>query len=153
MRRAAKISGFSLVQALIGMAVIVIAGMASVEALILTNQRAASMRTANNARAIVQRNIDVALGVPFTTTNVPAVLATTVSGGVQYDEDGDGDPTVKVVVTRNGTGSVVTGQLYRTVVAEGNPASADIRRVTFRLNYTYRSRPYSVSMTTLRTND
>ena len=153
MRRAAGTSGFSLVQAVVAMAVIVIAGMASVEALILTNQRAAAMRTTNNARAIVQRNIDIALGVPFTTTTVPAVLVTTSSGGALYDEDGDGDTTVKIVVTRNGTGSVVNGQLFRTVIAEANAASADIRRVTFRLDYNYRRRDYSVSMTTLRTND
>lgn len=133
------------------MTIVVIAGAASVEALVLTNHRAAAMRTVNNARAIVQRNIDTALGVPFSADDpVPAILAI---GTGPYDDDGDGVLPVPVVVARNGTSSVVSGTLTRTVTAEANPAGADIRRVTFQLSYTYRSKPYSVSMTTLRSTD
>jgi len=39
------------------------------------------------------------------------------------------------------------------VLAEANADSADIRRVTFRLAYTYRRHTYSYDMTTLRTVD
>jgi hypothetical protein len=154
MRRNNATSGIAIVQALTAMALVVIAGMASVQALVLTNQKAATMRTVNNARAIVQRNIDTALGVPFSASaTVPPILATTVSTGVLHDEDGDGNTNVNVVVGRNGTDKVVEGTLTRIVTAEPNSAGADIRRITFRVNYTYRSRPYSFSMTTLRTTD
>lgn len=133
------------------MAIVMIAGLASVEALIMTNRKAAAMRTVTNARAIVQRNIDAALGVPFAAGDpAPAILAI---GSGQYDDDGDGSFVVPVVVTRNGTSVVVGGTLTRTVTAEANPTSSDIRRVTFQLTYTYRSRPYTVAMTTLRSTD
>jgi hypothetical protein len=150
-RRRHGVAGFSTVQALMAMAIVLIAGMASVQALILTNHRAAAMRTLNNARAIVQRNIDAALGVPFSASAaVPAILAI---GSGQYDDDGDGVLAVPVVVKRDGTSRVVSGTLTRTVTAEPNSASADIRRITFTVDYTYRSKPYSVSMTTLRSTD
>lgn len=135
------------------MAIVVVAGMASVQTLVLTNRKAASMRTLNNARAIVQRNIDTALGLPFTATQQPAVLALTPSGGSVYDEEGDGDNNVKVALQSNGTTGLVNGTLTRIVTAEANSAGADIRRVTFRLDYTVRSRASSFSMTTLRATD
>ena len=134
------------------MALVLIAGMASVQALVLTNQRAASMRTLNNARAIVQRNIDTALGVPFSAGSTPPAILAIGSG--QYDDDGDGSLAVPVVVKRDGTTKVVSGTLTRTVTAEANPAGTDIRRVTFTLSYNYhRVQPYTVSMTTLRSTD
>lgn len=133
------------------MAIVLIAGMASVEALVLTNRKAAAMRTINSALAIAQRNIDTALGVSFNAGNpVPAILAL---GSGPYDDDGDGDFTVPVVVARDGTSRVVSGTLTRTVTAEANTAGADIRRITFTVGWSYRSRPYSVAMTTLRTDD
>jgi hypothetical protein len=133
------------------MAIVLVAGMASVQALVLTNHRAAAMRTLNNARAIVQRNIDAALGVPFSSNSAaPAILAI---GSGQYDDDGDGVLPVPIVVQRNGTTSVVSGTLTRTVAAEANTAGADIRRITFTVNYTYRGKAYAVSMTTLRSTD
>lgn len=136
-------AGFSTVQALMAMTIVMIAGLASVEALILTNHKAAVMRTVNNARAVVQQNIDTALGVPFGANDpVPAILATGTSAS-----------TVPIVLARDGTTSVVNGTLTRTVSAEPNPSGANIRRVTFQAAYTYRSRPYSVSMTTLRSTD
>ncbi len=134
------------------MTIVMIAGLASVEALVLTNHRAATMRTMNNARAIVQRNIDTALGVPFSANAAPpAILAV---GSADYDDDGDGVLDVPVVVKRDGTTNIVSGRLLRTVTAESNPAGADIRRVTFQLTYYYRrTQPYIVSMTTLRSTD
>lgn len=133
------------------MTIVMIAGLASVEALVLTNHRAAAMRTLTNARAIVQRNIDTALGVPFSANDpAPAILEI---GSGPYDDDGDGVMSVPIVVTRNGTDRVVSGTLTRTVTAEPNVANANIRRITFSLSYTYRSKPYSVTMTTLRSTD
>jgi len=101
------------------------------------------MRTVNNARAVVQRNIDTALGVPFAAgATPPTILAI-----------GSDTSSVPIVVSRSGTDTVVSGMLTRTVAAETNPAAADIRRVTFQVAYTYRSRPYGVTMTTFRSTD
>lgn len=153
MQRSVSHGGFSIIQALMAMAIVVIAGMASVQTLVLTNRKAASMRTLNNARAIVQRNIDTALGVPFSATQQPAVLALTSTSGSIYDEDGDGDTNVKIALQSNGTTGLVNGTLTRIVTAEPNSVGADIRRITFRIDYTLRSRASSFSMTTLRATD
>lgn len=162
MRRTARPSAFALVQALIATGIIIVGGLASVQALILTNSKAASMRTLNNARAVVQRNIDTAMGVAFASTAVPTILAFTptpaptnsdMDTGVIYDETGGTASTVNIVTTRDGVGSVVSGRLYRTVRPEANGDSADIRRVTFRVYYNYRFRNYMVEMTTLRAPD
>jgi hypothetical protein len=137
------------------MSIVLVAGLSSVQALTVMNRKAATMRTTNNARAIVQRNIDTALGVPFAAGGtVPAILAI---GTGPYDDDGDGSATVPVVVARNGTSRVVNGRVLRTVTAEST--TPDIRRVTFTVGWPYRggsltaTLPYEMSMTTLRTTD
>ncbi len=48
---------------------------------------------------------------------------------------------------------VATGVMTRTVTAVANPDNADIRQVTFRLDYTYQKRPQTISMTTMRSID
>lgn len=153
MKRAAQPGAFALVQALIATGIIIIGGLASVQALVLTNSKAASMRTLNNARSVVQRNIDTAMGVAFNTSAQQPILDFTSSAGVPYDETGGNNSTVNIVTTRDGVGSVVSGTLTRTVTAEPNTDGADIRRVTFRVDYTYRLRTYSLAMTSLRAPD
>ncbi len=148
-----KPSGFTLVQVMVASAIIVIVGLASVQALVLMNRKAAVTRTLNNARAVVQRNIDTAMGVPFTSSVQPAILGITATTGAVYDDDGGGDNLVNVALLRSGTSAWLKGTLTRTVVAETNPEGADIRRVTFSIAYTYRGRNYTYAMTTLRTQD
>ena len=58
-----------------------------------------------------------------------------------------------IALTRSGTDATVRGTLTRIVLAEANADSADIRRVTFRLDYVFRRHTYSYEMTTLRTLD
>ena len=146
-------AGFSIVQVMVAMGVIVICGIAGVQALVHVNQKAAAMRMLTNARAVVQRNIDTALCVPFSSTIQPAILALTSAGGAVYDDDGGGDNLVNIALTRSGTDATVRGTLTRIVLAEANADSADIRRVTFRLDYVFRRHAYSYEMTTLRTLD
>ncbi|MDB6150366.1 MAG: hypothetical protein JWQ44_1814 [Chthoniobacter sp.] len=143
----------ALVQVIVAMAMILLCGVAGVRALVEMNRKAAAMRTLNNARAVVQRNIDTALGVPFSRTAAPAVLAITPAAGVIYDEDGNGDGLVDVVTPRSGVGAVVQGTLLRTVLAEPGSEGADVRRVSFQLTYTYRAKPYTYQMSTLRAQD
>jgi len=153
MRRRRGPAGIALVQVIVAMGMIVVCGAGALRALIEMNRNAAAMRALAQARAIVQRNIDSALGVPFDATNSPAVLAITASSGSVYDDDGGGDNLVNISVGRSGTGAVARGTLTRIVTAQSNPDNADIRRVTFRLNYTFGPRPYSFEMTTIRAKD
>ena len=48
----------------------------------------------------------------------------------------------------DGTTTNVPGYLLRTVIEEPNPEGAPIRKITFRLSYTYLSHSYSVQMVT-----
>ena len=149
----ARRAGFSIVQVMVAVGVLVICGVAGVQALALVNQKAAALRLMTNARAVVQRNIDTALCVPFSSTLQPAILAPTAAGGAVYDDDGGGDNLVNLAFTRAGTDAVVRGTLTRTVLAEPNADGSDIRRVTFRLDYAYRRHAYTYQMTTLRAVD
>lgn len=135
------------------MGVIAIAGAASTTALVQLNNKAAQMRTLNNARAIVQRNIDTALGVPFSATQQPAILAPTSTSGSVFDDDGGGDNLVTILTPKTNAGMTLKGTLTRIVTAQANADGADIRRVTFRIDYTIRGRAYSYGMTTLRGSD
>ena len=81
--RRAGLQGFTLIELMVATAVILIVGIAGVQALAMMNSKAAAMRILNNARAAVQRDIDTAMGVPYTTTSVPAILATTPATGMR----------------------------------------------------------------------
>ncbi len=153
MLRRSGAAGIALVQVIIAMGMIALCGAAGLRALIEMNRKAAAMRTLAQARAIVQRNIDSAVGVSFDATNAPTVLTITGTTGSTYDDDGGGDNQVNVSVGRSGIGAVVKGTLTRIVTAVANPDNADIRRVTFRLNYNFGSKPYSYEMVTIRARD
>jgi hypothetical protein len=105
-----------------------------------------------NAREIVQRNIETAVGVPFSTANVPSILAITSASGSTWDEGVAGNNPVTLYASRDGT-MKVTGTLLRIVTAEPNTLSADIRRVTFRLSYVIYGRNLSYELTTIRAKD
>jgi hypothetical protein len=149
----ARRAGIALIQVIMAMGIIALCGAAGLRALIEINRKAASMRTLNQARAIVQRNIDSALGVPFSRTMTPAILAITPATGTTYDDDGNGDNLEDIVVGRSGAGAVVRGTLTRIVTAHPNPDNVDIRRVTFQLTYTYRLKSYTFEMSTIRAAD
>ena len=148
-----KAGGFTVIQAVVAMGIVSVAGAAGMMALVQLNNKAASMRTLNNARAVVQRNIDTALGVPFSASLQPAILAITPAAGSVYDDDGGGDNLVTIITPKTAAGITLKGTLTRIVTAQANSDGADIRRVTFRINYTVKNRAYTFSMTTLRGSD
>ncbi len=84
--------------------------------------------------------------------NVPAILALTSSSGSVWDDDGGGDNRETIYTSRDGSAKI-TGTLLRIVQAESNAVSADIRRVTFHLDYTVFGRAQSFEMTTIRAMD
>jgi prepilin-type N-terminal cleavage/methylation domain-containing protein len=147
------VAGFTLVEMLIAAGILCMVAIASTQAMVVSNRWAAATRMRTNARAVVQRNIDQALAVPFSSTQVPTILAITSSTGAVYEDDGNGDNKVDVVVQDSSGSVLVQGMLTRIVTAVANSENADIRRVTFRVAYLFRGRPYTYEMETLRTRD
>jgi prepilin-type N-terminal cleavage/methylation domain-containing protein len=150
--RRVRLQGFTLIELMVATAVILIVGIAGVQALAMMNSKAAAMRILNNARAAVQRDIDTAMGVPYTTTSVPAILATTPGTGTVYVDSGTGNLET-VVLMSNGTTPLIQGTMTRTVVAQANSENQALLSITFSLTYTYRKHNYTYSMTTLRAPD
>ena len=144
--------GFTIAEVIISAIVIAVVYISATQTVMLANRRSAAARLRTNARVIVERNIDQALAAPFgTATSVPAILGTTSPAGVTYDDDGNGDNKVNLMVQDTGGPTLIDGTLTRIVTAVANPEGADIRRVTFHLDYMFRGRAYTYEMTTLRT--
>jgi hypothetical protein len=70
-----------------------------------------------------------------------------------YDDDGGGDNLVTIVIPKTSAGVTIRGTLTRIVTAEPNAEGADIRRITFRIDYALAGRPYTYQMTTLKGSD
>jgi type II secretory pathway pseudopilin PulG len=144
--------GMTLVEVAIGAALLALVSATALGTLTVLNKNAVSTRIMGNAREIVERNIEAAVGAPFTSTSVPTILAITSGSGAVWDDDGGSDNKETIYASRDGTVKIL-GTLTRTVLAESNSASADIRRVTFHLDYSLYGRAMSYEMTTLRALD
>lgn len=150
-------AGIALVEVVVALALLTLMVVSSTQALVLANRKAAGMRTLTAARAIVQRNVDTALTVAWTFNNEPPILALTPSAGSRWDDDAppasSADGIVQIAVMEDGVTATVPGTLTRTVTAVANPEGAQVRKVTFRIDYQYLSHPYSVQMITERAID
>ena len=142
---------FTITEVLVASLVLLISYIALTQSFTVMNRRAAVSRLTTNARVIVERNIAQALSVPFSASVQPAILAPTSASGTAYDDDGNGDGQVNLMVQDSSGAVQIKAVLTRIVTAVANPEGADLRRVTFRVAYTYRTRNYSYQMTTLRT--
>jgi prepilin-type N-terminal cleavage/methylation domain-containing protein len=145
--------GMTLVEIAIGVAVLGLVTSAAIASLMVLNKNAVSTRIMTNASEIVQRNIEAAIGAPFTSTSVPSILAITSSSGAVWDDDAGSDNQETIYMSRDGTGPTVKGTLTRTVTAETADANSPIRRVKFSLSYTLFGRPMTYEMITLRAVD
>ncbi|HJX25627.1 MAG TPA: prepilin-type N-terminal cleavage/methylation domain-containing protein, partial [Chthoniobacterales bacterium] len=67
--------GMTLIEIVIGIALLGLVAAAAIATLIILNKNAVSTRIMTTAREIVQCNIETAVGSPFTSSNVPAILA------------------------------------------------------------------------------
>jgi hypothetical protein len=150
-------AGIALIEVVVALALLTLLVVASTQAMVQANRQSAGMRTMTAARAIVQRNIDTALTVGWNFAVEPPILALTPATGTPYDDDAppasNTDNVVQIAVMEDGATTTVPGTLWRTVTAVPNPEGAQLRTVTFRLDYTYLSRPYSVQMVTERAID
>ena len=148
--RRRNVSAFTLMEVVVAATLLAIICVAATQAIAITNRRAASSRLMMTARTVVERNIARALNSPFTVSQVPPMLATTAASGVTFDDDGNGDNLVNLMVQDSGGPTIITATLTRIVTAVSNAENADIRQVTFRIDYTFRGRPYSYQMSTVR---
>lgn len=149
-------AGVSLVEVMVALGLLAMTIVASTQALLVSNRLAASNRLSTAARAIVQRNIDMALSVRFDSYTTPSILGITPESGVTYDDEQDGDGSVTILTQKNASGNLVPlvkGTLHRKVTAISNTQGADIRRVEFRLTYAFQNRNYAVEMATVRSID
>ena len=153
LKRLRNCKGIMLAETMVAAAVLALVIVGTSHALLIANRIAAASRVLTGARAVLQRNIDTALASTFTQSTVPAILAITPTGGQAYDDDGGFDNTIQIAVQDNGTAVVASGTLTRTVVAIANADNADIRKITFTLQYTYRGRSELLSMSTIRSRD
>lgn len=151
-QHACQQGGMTIVEIAIGVAILGLVAAGALASFFALNKNAVRTRIMTNAKEVVQRNLETAVGLPFTTSSTPAILATTASSGATWDDDGGGDNLVTIYTSRDGT-EKVTGTLKRIVLAEPNTASADVRRVTFHLDYSLFGVPASYEMTTIRALD
>jgi prepilin-type N-terminal cleavage/methylation domain-containing protein len=144
--------GVTIIELAVAAALLGLIAAAALGTLAILNKNAISARILTTITEILQRNIEAADGSPFTADNIPLVLAITPSGGSVWDDDGHGDNLVTIYTSRDGTAKM-TGTLRRIVQNESNAVNADIRRVTFHLDYSLYGRSLSSEMTTIRAMD
>ena len=142
----------TIVEIAIGVAILGIVAAGALASFIALNKNAVRTRIMTNAKEVVQRNIETAMGLPFTTASTPTILATTGTSGAVWDDDGGGDNLITIYTSRDGT-QKITGTLTRIVTAEPNSAGADVRRVTFHLDYSIFGVPANYEITTIRAID
>ncbi|MEO8044899.1 MAG: hypothetical protein ABI674_08325 [Spartobacteria bacterium] len=150
-------AGMALVEIVVALGLLTLIVVSSTQAMMQANRQSAIMRTMTAARGIVQRNIDTALTVDWNFNTEPTILTLTPALGTPFDDDAppasNADGVVQIAVMEDGTTTTVPGILWRIVASVPNAEGANIRKVTFRLDYNYLARPYSVQMVTERAID
>lgn len=143
---------FTIVEALIALAVLALFSGSAVYALMNFNDRASRNRNAEAARAILESRVDAMLAQ----ATLPAVTV----AGTDLDGDGVGDGTltassIPLIVQRNSSATaVVTGDLYMAVTEVGTsvglPAAGDLVSVQYLLRYTYRGQTFNSKLLTFK---
>jgi len=154
-----RTGGFSMLEVIASMVITVIVASAVIATLLNSQTFAARTRLMTNARLIVQRNVETALGIAFTSVSQPDMLKKTENAnGEIFRENGGQSDTMTVAITGDGD-TVVEGTLRRIVTElrdDEKPAdarTAAIRRVVFRIDYQYLGRDYSYELSTIRAQD
>lgn len=159
-----RTAGFALVEVIVAVMLLTLTIIVSTQAMLQSNREAGAMRTMAAARGIVQRNIDTALSVTWDSTMQPAPAVPTepeilgLTAGANYDDDGPlgNSAPNNVAIASNQDDATAAGPVLGTLtrqVTDVSTGGALLRQITITLNYTYRSRPYSIQMTTERAID
>ncbi len=155
--------GFTLIEALIAIVILMVFAVTSTMALNFFDDRAARNRNTEAARAVVDDYVNYLLS--------DSLAAPAVTGpGTDIDGDGiaDGVPctsilgrtvpaAIPLIVTRTASPTpIVTGVLYWRVqnvgTAYGCAADTDLVQVNFLLQYTYRSQTFYYKVITFKAN-
>ncbi len=154
LQRLRSCKGILLIELMVSLGLIGLVVTGAIVGLLTSNRMAAVNRAMTGARMVVERNIETALNAPYTATVLPAILQTTTTTGVTWDDDGGGDNLVNILVQDSaGTNNFLKGTLTRIVTVEANPQNAPIRRITFRVSFIVRGNTHTSEMTTLRAID
>jgi len=153
-------NGFTLLEVVAAMIVAVVLGVIVTGGFLMSQKMAASGRIRTQARVILQRNIDLALSIPFTGVSTPPSLELTVGQslpGVPFNDPTLPPPSqvgqVPLLVSSNDGAPLVTGTLWRHCEELDNPDKAVIHRITFTVRYDYLGSAQEISLTTLRSRD
>jgi prepilin-type N-terminal cleavage/methylation domain-containing protein len=137
--------GFTLVEALFAVVLLGMAFSGGLYALSFSNRVAAAARCSTVARIAAQAEVDRLLGAIY---SPPGVIPPEFTSGP--------DPQVRTVdlylPTHDG-GSTVQGTRTLTVQEIDPTGRPRLLRITVRVEYTYRGRPYSYEIATLRSPD
>ncbi len=134
----------TLVEIAIAVAILGLMAAGAMAALTVLNKNAASARLMSNASEIVQRNIEAAIGSPFTSSTEPDILKQHPRVEALGMKQAGAVPSPFIQAATEP--EQLQGILTRIVTAESNSPGADIRRVTFRLDYSRLRRPFRRSL-------
>jgi prepilin-type N-terminal cleavage/methylation domain-containing protein len=160
MRRAAtrRVSGFSLVEVIVGIAVIAIGAACAVGALTRFNSLACAARNATGAYTVVMNQIDlIQSDSPFnpqkTNTDGTAQIPPELQIGTQTQNNISvyQDPKTGVIVT--GTMTTTVSDISSTYTNGSVTFPLTLYKAVVTVTYTYLNRNYSFSMSTIRTSD
>ena len=150
-RRLATQKGFTLTEILITSGVIVVVGATAMYGLAMINKYAASSRVQAAAQSIVQNQIDQILTAgPYVPTNAPPDIPTILTMGPTVTNN------VPVFTDPESTSTLVTGTLTVNIQDSGAKNGVTplyVLQAAVTLNYTFRGRPFTVAMNTLRAPD
>ncbi len=151
-RQYADRGAFTIVEAVVAMAILSLFAVGSIYGLMSFNDRAARNRNAEAARTILENYVDALL----IQNTVPPATAL----GTDLDGDGIGDgvlsnPGIPLIVQRNTTATAtVSGDLYTLVQPVGTMLgltnATDVMGVQYMLRYTYRGQIYTFKILTFK---
>ena len=142
--------GFTLIDVMFATMVIGFVAVASLESLVILNRNAAVNRMYSNARAVAQKDADTALSEVWASSASPT--PSSMAGGtstVAIDSRDDPNNSWAAV-------TVVSGTLTRTVTPvfyQTGSSGVVTYQITSAVNYTYRGKPFTYQVTTMRSTD
>ena len=143
-------AGLALVEVVIAGGILALFIAASVGAMTQINRWASAARLRTLALAVAQQRLDAVLTVPWQVRGTrPALLAagTATENALPLNDDSFNVAGLGSAFTSLGTPVVATRTTQITDV------SARLARADVTVTYSYRNRPYTISLTTLRTTD
>jgi type II secretory pathway pseudopilin PulG len=147
------VGGFTIVEIVAAIGVIGLLGAATILALLQLNGTAAVSRCYMGAEAVAQNQIEPILSQPFPDvgpTPSQLTVGTTTQTGIPIYQDPESG---KIVVKTTSTTPLITTITDLSRVIVPNTPATPLYRVDVVVNFKYRNRTNSVTISTLRTTD